>query len=322
MDGQKTMQRVIREAEWEEDKIFSEAQIKEYLNAVMFLGQHGFLEVEYNRKITRADILSALQSVGVQIGDCLFVHSSASAFGWIEGGEATVIEAFLEAVGATGTLLMPTFTVPFNSFEGTLNTNRRYRPFDPEDATQVWVGSIPRTFLQMPAVIRSQHPSHSVAGIGPLATACLEAHQENDPPTGETSPLAKLVEYKGKIVYFGCSLGSSTFLHYLETLTDLPCLKGAVCRVKNKDGSLRTVYIPKHLPGDRDFYRDVDGNSKFFKKALVSGLKMKQSSLGCGTIRLLDAENFYAIGMKLLAQDPNILLCDSEECPFCRKYKQ
>jgi aminoglycoside N3'-acetyltransferase len=322
MDGQKTLQRVIREAEWEEGTVFSETKIKEYLGAVMFLGKHGFLKVEYNQKITHADILSALQNVGVRSGDCLFVHSSASAFGWIEGGETAVIEAFLEAIGSTGTLLMPTFTSPFNSFEGTLNKGRRYRPFDPEDPSQVRVGSIPRTFLQMPGVIRSRHPSHPVAGIGSLAAACLEAQQENDPPTGETSSFAKLVEYKGRLVYFGCGLAPSTFLHYLETVADLPYLKDSVCRVKNKDGSLRTVYIPKNLPGDRDFYRDVDGNSKFFKKALASGLKMNESTLGCGKIRLLEAENFYAVGMKLLSQDPNILLCDNEECLFCRKYKQ
>ena len=260
--------------------------------------------------------------MGVRPGDCLFVHSSASAFGWIEGGETTVIEALIETIGPTGTLLMPTFTSPFNSFAGTLNKSRRYRPFDPEDASQVRVGSIPRTFLQMPGVTRSMHPSHSVAGIGPLAAACLEAQQENDPPTGETSSFAKLVEYKGKLVYFGCGLAPSTFLHYLETVADLPYLKDSVCRVKNKDGSLRTVYVPKNLPGDRDFYRDADGNSKFFKKALVSGLKMEETMLGCGKIRLIEAENFYTTGMKLLSQDPNILLCDNEECLFCRKYKQ
>ncbi len=322
MDGQKTLQRVIREAEWEEGTIFSETQIKEYLGAVMYLGKHGFLKVEYHQKVTHADILSALRNAGVRIGDCLFVHSSASAFGWIEGGESTVIEALLEAIGSDGTLLMPTFTVPFNSFEGTLNKSRRYRPYDPCDASQAWVGSIPRAFLVMPGVIRSQHPSHSVAGIGPLAAACLEAHREDDPPTGISSPFAKLVDCKAKILYFGCSLASSTFLHYLETVADLPYLKGSVCRVKNEDGSLRTVYVPKNLPGDRDFYRDIDGNSKFFKKALSSGLKIEQSRLGCGKIQLLDAADLYQTGLKLLADDPNILLCDNEECLFCRKHKQ
>lgn len=233
-----------------------------------------------------------------------------------------VIEALLEAIGSDGTLLMPTFTVPFNSFEGTLNKSRRYRPYDPCDASQAWVGSIPRAFLVMPGVIRSQHPSHSVAGIGPLAAACLEAHREDDPPTGISSPFAKLVDCKAKILYFGCSLASSTFLHYLETVADLPYLKGSVCRVKNEDGSLRTVYVPKNLPGDRDFYRDIDGNSKFFKKALSSGLKIEQSRLGCGKIQLLDAADLYQTGLKLLADDPNILLCDNEECLFCRKHKQ
>ena len=36
----------------------------------------------------------------------------------------------------------------------------------------------------------------------------------------------KLVDFKGKFVYFGCGLASSAFLHYLETVVDLPYLKG------------------------------------------------------------------------------------------------
>ncbi|MDD3954619.1 MAG: hypothetical protein PHY82_11975 [Lentisphaeria bacterium] len=55
---------------------------------------------------------------------------------------------------------------------------------------------------------------------------------------------------------------------------------------------------------------------------MISGLKIEQSTLGCGKIRLIEAGNLFTIGMQLLSQDPNILLCDNEECLFCRKHQQ
>ncbi len=321
MDGQKSLQRVIREAEWEEQVTFGDAEIKKYLGAVMYLGDYGYLQLEYHRQVTRPDMVNALRRIGVNSGDCLFVHSSISAFGRIDGDEEAVIDALLEAVGPTGTVLMPTFTMSFSSFEGELNKNRAYRPFDKNDSSQIWVGSVPRAFLLRPGVIRTSHASHSVAGFGPQAEPCLKDHRENDPPAGPTSPFAKLMSNQAKILYFGCGLGASTFLHFLETEAKVPYLKSSVCRVKDENGQLRTVYVPQNLPGDRDFYRDSAGNSKFFSRAAEAGLQISEVHLGSGELRLIDAGELYNTGMKLLAAEPDILLCDSNECMFCRKYR-
>ena len=79
------------------------------------------------------------------------------------------------------------------------------------------------------------------------------------------------MEYKGRLVYFGCGLAQRTFLHYLETVTNLPYLKDSVCRVKNKDG-LRTVYIPKTCP-ETGISTVMSMAIANFSKALASGLK-------------------------------------------------
>ncbi|MDD5729427.1 MAG: AAC(3) family N-acetyltransferase, partial [Victivallales bacterium] len=322
MDGKKNLRRLIREAEWEEQKTFTESEIKKYIGAVMYLGDYGYLNVTYRQQITQTEIVKALHRVGIKAGDCLFVHSSVSAFGRIDGGENAVIDALLEAVGPTGTILMPTFTVPFAAFAGELNKNRHYRPFAENDPSQIWVGSIPRTFLQRKGVIRSGHPSHSVAGFGPLAEACLKDHQENDPPTGKTSPFAKLVEFKGKILYFGCGLDSSTFLHFLETEANLPYLRNALCAIKAETGNIQTVLIPQHLPGHRDFYRNDAENCKFFRKVVANGLEIKESTLGLNKIQLINAESFCELGSKAIKAEPDILLCDNPECPFCSGYRR
>jgi len=43
MDGQKNLQRLIRETEWEVPTAFTEAQIKQYIEAVIYLAEYGYL---------------------------------------------------------------------------------------------------------------------------------------------------------------------------------------------------------------------------------------------------------------------------------------
>jgi aminoglycoside N3'-acetyltransferase len=135
------------------------------------------------------------------------------------------------------------------------------------------------------------------------------------------SPLAKGVEFKGKILFFGCTPASSTIIHLLEEEADLPYLKSALCRVRRPDGSAVNVFFPKHLPGCREFYTPDGLSSKFYRRAVERGLKINTTNLGVGTLYMIDAAEIHRIGMELIKEDPNVLLCDSKECSFCGKYR-
>jgi aminoglycoside 3-N-acetyltransferase len=320
MDGRKSLQRLICEAQWEHDRILKPKKIKKYFTAISYLTDWGYLNSEFKQSYGKKEIVEALRRSGVKAGDLLMVHSSLSAFGRIEGGAETIIEALLEAVTTDGTLLFPTFTMSFSSLGGIANTNLNYRPFDINDSSQIWVGSIPKVFLNRKGIYRSKHPSHSVAGIGPLAEKCLEAHRETDPPTCGRSPYGKLLDLNGKILYFGCGFAPSTFLHFMEDRMNLPYLSEAICKIKSGNET-RSVKIPRHLPGHRDFYTSDAENCKFFKEVIANGLEIKEASLGLGKLQLINASQLYNLGMKALKKNPNILLCDDQECSFCIKNK-
>jgi aminoglycoside N3'-acetyltransferase len=153
-----------------------------------------------------------------------------------------------------------------------------------------------------------------------LAEKCLEAHRETDPPTCGRSPYGKLLDLNGKILYFGCGLAPSTFLHFMEDRMNLPYLSEAICKIKSGNET-RSVKIPRHLPGHRDFYTSDAENCKFFKEVIANGLEIKEASLGLGKLQLINASQLYNLGMKALKKNPNILLCDDQECSFCTKNK-
>ena len=58
----------------------------------------------------REQIAEALQALGLQTSHIVFVHSSLSSIGYVEGGADAAVDAFLDVLGSTGTLVVPTFT--------------------------------------------------------------------------------------------------------------------------------------------------------------------------------------------------------------------
>ncbi len=320
MDGKKNLKSLMLEAEREAMQEITESKAREYLGAVEFLSEYGYLKNRYTLTIKKKDIIASLEKTGIEPGNLLMVHSGLSHLGHIEGGADTVIDAFLEILGKEGTLLLPTFTSSYIYFNGDCIPSMKCRPFDRNNTT-VNVGRIPSVFLKRKGVIRSLHPTHSVAGTGPLAGECLTGHLPSDPPTCRRSPFGKLLENNGKMVWFGADLASTTFFHFLEDELDMPYLGEAVCRMKKEDGSIKTVLIEKHLPGHRDFYRTPAEESKMYRRLLKKGLVITKAGLGFGEIKVIDAKQMHDLGIEALKEDPRLLLCDDRECRFCSKYK-
>jgi len=61
-----------------------------------------------DKPATIDSLTTDFRALGVTEGSVLLVHSSLSALGWVAGGSVAVVEALLRAVGASGTIVMPT----------------------------------------------------------------------------------------------------------------------------------------------------------------------------------------------------------------------
>ncbi|MBQ6598948.1 MAG: AAC(3) family N-acetyltransferase, partial [Lentisphaeria bacterium] len=250
MDGKRDLAQIIRMVEHEIRRIIPENELKNLIRAVFHLSHYGYVSLGGFKPIGKAEIVKALRAAGIAEGDCLLVHSSLSVFGEIEA--ETVIEAFREAVGKTGTFFLPAFNSPF-VYIGGPNAWEKLRPYDASNLKAIWTGTLPRTLIaKYPEAVRSAHYSHSWVGLGPLAKEACSAQAADEPPMSVNSVPEFALRHNGKVVHFGNTIGSTTFLHLLEDRLDLPGLETALCKVKQPDGSLTTAAIPRNLPYDRD----------------------------------------------------------------------
>jgi aminoglycoside 3-N-acetyltransferase len=130
----------------------------------------------------------------------------------VNGGPDTVIDALLETVGPGGTLVFPTFTlVP--GMKETLDSDSFV--FDPQTSPST-VGKITEVFRMRPGARRSEHPTHSVAALGPLAGTITESHLEQGNNFGEGTPFARMLEHDVKVLGLGVNFSFITYYHVYE----------------------------------------------------------------------------------------------------------
>ena len=178
----------------------------------------------------KADLLA----LGVQPGMVLLVHSSLSSVGWVCGGAVAVILALEEALGSTGTLIMPAHSTSLTEPsrwenppvpESWWEVIRQNVPaFDPDLTPTRAMGAIPETFRKQRGVIRSAHPHHSFCARGERAEKVVGNHLLPN-GLGEGSPLARIYELDGWVLLLGVDHARNTSMHLAEYRSTYPSKK-------------------------------------------------------------------------------------------------
>ena len=175
--------------------------------------------------VTVDSLASDLESLGVIPGQTILVHGSLSSLGWVCGGPPAVVDALTEVIGEDGTIVMPTHSpgnrdpsnmdhppVPDSWYDTIRDAMPPYRP----DATPTQgMGAIAECFRSYPGVHRSAHPQHSFAAWGDDAEFVTSDHAF-DESLGPDSPLARVYDLDGDILFLGTTHATNTSLHLAE----------------------------------------------------------------------------------------------------------
>ena len=201
---------------------------------------------------TKTNLMNDLENMGLKPVDTIMVHSSMKAIGQVDGGADTVIDAFMEYF-ANGLFMMPTHTWAQMSAEHSL--------FDPKEEPAC-VGILPNIFRQRVGVVRSLHPTHSIAAYGPRAAEYIKGEEKITTPCQPDGCWSRLLEEDAKILMLGCTHTRNTFIHAIEELLDVPerlTEKPVNFQIRMPDGSIKEVAVHRHYnrPSPVAFLTDI-----------------------------------------------------------------
>ena len=181
--------------------------------------------------ILKGEIIQKLKEVGLKSGDTVMVHTSLGKMGYVCGGAQAVIEALMEVVGDSGTIMMPT-----QSWKNLDPETGVHWEADQKDWQLIWdnwppydknltptntMGAVAEMFRQVPGSVRSDHPARSVCAWGRYAEYLTKDHDLSN-IFGDGSPVGRLYELDGKVLLIGTGYDKNTSLHLADARAEYP----------------------------------------------------------------------------------------------------
>lgn len=246
---------------------------------------------------TKEQLKAQLHDLSIDPCGTLLVHSSMKAIGQVAGGADTVLDALSEYM-RDGLLVLPTHTWA--------QMGPNYLTFDAQ-TEPACVGLLPNLFLRREGVVRSLHPTHSVAALGKAAAAYTAGEENTRTPCPRDGCWGRLYDRRASILFLGCTLKSNTFLHGVEEWTETPnrlAKEPQVFTVIAPDGRRFTVPQYRHHTENPQ----VDPSSHYDKMEPLFARQgaIRYGSFGDARCILGDAVKMADITSRCLRQNPHL----------------
>ena len=231
------------------------------------------------------EIVAALRDVGVGRGDIVFSHVGMGFLGPPReplsptAAADQIVDAFLEVLGSSGTLLVPTFSYSFCS-------GRDYDALTTPSTT----GAFTEVFRKRPGVVRSREPNFSVAGLGPACEALFR-----DLPMdsfGAGCLYDRLRSADAALCNVGVGFRYATYVHHVERQIGVPYrfekeFSGYI--VENGTRTFeKTVYYVRTTADDQDSLPDLSRLEEDVRRAGT----LKEIPLGRSIITRISCKDF------------------------------
>ncbi|MBQ7971895.1 MAG: AAC(3) family N-acetyltransferase [Lachnospiraceae bacterium] len=249
---------------------------------------------------TKEELKKHLKNMGLNGSEAIMVHSSMKAIGEVDGGADTVVDTFMEYF-REGMFMTPAHT--WAQIKGDhLTFNPKTEP--------VCVGIIPNLFLKRPGVVRSLHPTHSLAAYGKEAADFIKGEEKATTPCPPGGCWDRLREVNAQILLLGVPHGRNTFIHSVDEvlnikdrLTDEPTLMHIVM----PDGSIKDVSMYRHYNRFLESGSFSDHFNKlediFYRKGAA-----QKCTFGDADCILCDANKIFEVCKIILEKDETCII--------------
>ena len=162
---------------------------------------------------TKISLTEDFKNLGIKRDDNVLIHSSMKSIGEVDGGADTVLDVFCEYLAEHGNIALPSHSWS--------SINDEHNIFDPVNEPAC-VGVLTEIFRKREGVLRSLHPTHSIAIMGKDAEYFVKGEHLIDTPCGRAGCWGKLLDMDFKIIFLGCGTKCNTYLHGVEEWLDVP----------------------------------------------------------------------------------------------------
>jgi len=247
---------------------------------------------------TKQSLMDYLAALDIDPIGTLMVHLSYKAIGEVNGRGDTVLDALCEYM-QNGLLVLPSHTWANVNVEN---------PIMDVLYTPSCVGVLTELFRKRAGVLRSLHPTHSVAALGTDAAEFIVGEEKIQTPCGKGGAYYKLWELNAQILLIGVNFMRNTFIHGIEewdkanasispNLTDL--------YVVNYDGN--RIHTPQYRHSRVAAPHSSSTFTKLEPQALQEGI-LNTGRFGDATARVMRAKPLREMTAKILYNDPRYLL--------------
>ena len=249
------------------------------------------------------DLKTGLSKLGLT-KHLVIAHASLKAFGHIEGGAPTMLNALLDSVRG---IIMPTFTYramlnpdvgpPRNGINyGSENDlNKMAEAFHPDMPADKMMGILPEILRKHPKAKRSSHPIQSFAGI--RADAIINSQRIYDP----LALIGTLADQDGWVLLLGVDQTVNTSIHYAEKLAGrLQFIRWALVQD-------RVLECPG-FPGDSDGFNAI---APFVEKYT------RRVEIGNAPVQAIHLKSLIKVVTDQIKENPFALLCQRQDCERC-----
>lgn len=258
-------------------------------------------------------LVTDLQKLGLRSGMTLLVLSMWPSS--VSSSPQTLLDALLDVLGPTGTLMVPTFTytsvdppppAPMLAEAATQRSPASVFRIRSTPADIQLVGPLPELVRNRPKAKRSHHPVFSFSAIGPNAALLTHAAPFHF-PFGSESPLAHLHRLNGELLLLNTDQRSNLLIHLAEVWAEVPYLVSTL-RVKVGRERWRTMH---GKPGCSEGFVKIE-------PLLRQARLIRYGEIGSLPAQRMNVRAVVSMAVALLKGAPDALLCDSPTCAFCQ----
>ena len=228
-------------------------------------------------------------------GSIVFVHSSLSSMGYVDGGADAVVDALVEVLGAEGTLAVPTFTF--------VHGGKTKPLFDPQrDPAEM--GRIAEVTRTRPGARRSRHLLHSIAALGGRADELTVHHGPS--AWAADGPFWKLYELDAHLLLLGVPYTRCTFFHMMEQLVQVPYRQWSEveARIRERDGTESPLPTKTFSPQPGFVGNDFNKLGTLLEE---QG-KVQMGTVGNAIARFFKAREALEFGLVQYRRDPYLFI--------------